>query len=152
MSTEPREQPDVSPCTYIIKKMIPGLGELSPGGRITQPRGAHFCDHHCTFKLNARAQNFARHLARLGTLQHGVHQLDGKGRVGENLAAGSLSGARAVEEWYKEVDIYKTSRGGFSFNTGHFTQVLTTIPPIFLGYRVFELNFAPETEAFNNAF
>ena len=64
--------------------------------------------------------------------------------MGENLAAGSLSGARAVEEWYNEVDIYKASPGGFSFNTGHFTQVLATM---FLVYRVLRLNYAPETES-----
>ena len=77
------------------------------------------------FKLNARAQHFAQHLARLGTFQHGVGQFDGRGRVGENLAAGSpLSGAGAVDMWYREVGAYERSPGGFSMDTAHFTQVI----------------------------
>jgi uncharacterized protein YkwD len=46
---------------------------------------------------------------------------------GENLAAGT-SGAfppeRVVEMWYREVDQYSFKKGGFSMETGHFTQLV----------------------------
>lgn len=44
---------------------------------------------------------------------------------GENLAAGtSLSGAAAVELWYREAEQYNYRRHGFSMATGHFTQLV----------------------------
>lgn len=44
---------------------------------------------------------------------------------GENLAAGtSLSGAAAVELWYREAGDYNYRKHGFSMATGHFTQLV----------------------------
>lgn len=44
---------------------------------------------------------------------------------GENLAAGtSLSGAAAVELWYREAEQYNYRKHGFSMATGHFTQMV----------------------------
>lgn len=48
-------------------------------------------------------------------------------KYGENLAAGT-SGAmppeHVVEMWYREVERYNFKRGGFSMETGHFTQLV----------------------------
>jgi uncharacterized protein YkwD len=49
------------------------------------------------------------------------------GQYGENLAAGTqntLDPESVVGMWYDEVRDYSFSRGGFSMQTGHFTQVV----------------------------
>ena len=49
------------------------------------------------------------------------------GRYGENLAAGTagtLDGVAVTRMWYDEVKLYKFPDGGFSMQTGHFTQVV----------------------------
>jgi len=49
------------------------------------------------------------------------------GQFGENLAAGTtgMMGPEAVVQmWYEEVKDYKFPDGGFSMQTGHFTQVV----------------------------
>lgn len=49
------------------------------------------------------------------------------GSYGENLAAGStglLDPDAVVKMWYDESALYKFGRGGFSMQTGHFTQVV----------------------------
>lgn len=49
------------------------------------------------------------------------------GSYGENLAAGSagiLDADAVVKMWYDEVAHYKFPNGGFSMQTGHFTQVV----------------------------
>ena len=46
---------------------------------------------------------------------------------GENLAAGTsgtLDGRAVVGMWYDEVKLYQFPNGGFSMQTGHFTQVV----------------------------
>ncbi|MBA3499485.1 MAG: hypothetical protein H0T65_03875, partial [Deltaproteobacteria bacterium] len=46
---------------------------------------------------------------------------------GENLAAGTsgtLDGQAVADMWYDEVKLYKFPDGGFSMQTGHFTQVV----------------------------
>ena len=46
---------------------------------------------------------------------------------GENLAAGTsgtLDGRAVADMWYDEVKLYKWPDGGFSMETGHFTQVI----------------------------
>ena len=48
-------------------------------------------------------------------------------KYGENLAAGThgaLPAERVVEMWYEEIAGYDFKRGGFSMETGHFTQVV----------------------------
>ena len=49
------------------------------------------------------------------------------GRYGENLAAGTagtLDGSSVTAMWYDEIKDYSFGNGGFSMNTGHFTQVV----------------------------
>ncbi len=49
------------------------------------------------------------------------------GSYGENLAAGTtgtLDAEAVVKMWYDEVAQYKFPDGGFSMQTGHFTQVV----------------------------
>lgn len=49
------------------------------------------------------------------------------GRYGENLAAGTsgtLDGRSVTGMWYDEVKLYSFGSGGFSMETGHFTQVV----------------------------
>ena len=49
------------------------------------------------------------------------------GSTGENLAAGTtgtLDAESVVKMWYDEVASYKFPNGGFSMQTGHFTQVV----------------------------
>ena len=46
---------------------------------------------------------------------------------GENLAAGTIGAldpAGTVDYWYSEIKQYKFPNGGFSMETGHFTQLL----------------------------
>jgi uncharacterized protein YkwD len=46
---------------------------------------------------------------------------------GENLAggtSGTLDGRAVADMWYDEIKLYKFPNGGFSMNTGHFTQVV----------------------------
>lgn len=68
------------------------------------------------------AQAWADEVASRGcTLQHS------SGPYGENLAAGSagtLSPEQVVEMWYGESSQYRYRGGGFSMQTGHFTQVV----------------------------
>lgn len=49
------------------------------------------------------------------------------GQYGENLAAGTegvLDPEATVKMWYDEIEKYKFPNGGFSMETGHFTQVV----------------------------
>jgi len=49
------------------------------------------------------------------------------GSYGENLAAGtagSLDGQSVTDMWYDEIKQYSFANGGFSMETGHFTQVV----------------------------
>jgi len=49
------------------------------------------------------------------------------GNYGENLAAGTkgtLDPASVVKMWYDEISQYRFPDGGFSMETGHFTQVV----------------------------
>jgi uncharacterized protein YkwD len=49
------------------------------------------------------------------------------GSYGENLAAGtagSLDGQSVTDMWYDELKQYSFANGGFSMETGHFTQVV----------------------------
>ena len=73
-------------------------------------------------KLAAVAQAWAEHLRdqRCG-FDHS------RSRYGENLAAGSagmLDAAGIVGMWVEERGAYDFARGGFSMETGHFTQVV----------------------------
>jgi len=72
--------------------------------------------------LAHQAQAWVEHLRESGCqLEHSG------GDTGENLAAGTegtLSPEAVVEMWYGEVSQYDFDRGGFSMDTGHFTQLV----------------------------
>jgi uncharacterized protein YkwD len=73
-------------------------------------------------KLEQVAQQWASTLVKKGC----VFGHSG-GQYGENLAAGTigaLDGESTVQMWYDEGKSYNFKRGGFSMNTGHFTQVV----------------------------
>ena len=76
--------------------------------------------------LDASAQQWAEQLALTGQLRH-----SGTPDAGENLyfRGGSQPSAdelatEAVGTWYDEIHSYDFSNGGYSPNTGHFTQVV----------------------------
>jgi uncharacterized protein YkwD len=105
-------------------------------------------------KLDATAQAFldahnrvrAKHCAPAltwsatlaGVAQKWADELAAKGcafghspgrKYGENLAAGTvgaLDPESTVAMWYDEIKLYKFPDGGFSMQTGHFTQVVWT--------------------------
>ena len=73
-------------------------------------------------KLEQAAQQWANSLRDQGC-QFG----HSGGRYGENLAAGTsgtLDGNSVTAMWYDEVKLFDFDRGGFSMDTGHFTQVV----------------------------
>lgn len=76
-------------------------------------------------KLAQIAQSWANTMkARKCAFEH-----SGNESVGENLAggtAGALEPESTVAMWYDEVKLYKFPKGGFSMDTGHFTQLVWT--------------------------
>ncbi|XP_059140345.1 uncharacterized protein LOC131928348 isoform X2 [Physella acuta] len=75
-------------------------------------------------ELCRMAQTWADHLAKIGEMKHSdVQQRDG---AGENIAAHSdlISGEEIVKMWYDEVEDYDFAKPGFSYDTGHFTQLV----------------------------
>jgi uncharacterized protein YkwD len=74
-------------------------------------------------KLAAVAQDWANSLKAQGC-KFGHKP---RNQYGENLAAGTsgtLDGRAVADMWYDEVKLYKFPDGGFSMQTGHFTQVV----------------------------
>jgi uncharacterized protein YkwD len=72
--------------------------------------------------LEKIAQAWADRLARDCSFSH-----SGDRRYGENLAAGTegaFSPEQVVNMWYREVEKYDFDDGGFSMETGHFTQLV----------------------------
>jgi uncharacterized protein YkwD len=71
------------------------------------------------------AQSWANELAAKGcTFGHSPGR-----NYGENLAAGTIGALdpeSTVAMWYDEIKLYKFPDGGFSMQTGHFTQVVWT--------------------------
>ena len=76
-------------------------------------------------KVAKFAQNHCNYLAANDKLEHSKNN-----DYGENLYQASGdgvevegSGEAAVKNWYSEIKDYKFDQPGFSFTTGHFTQV-----------------------------
>jgi uncharacterized protein YkwD len=70
----------------------------------------------------AKAKEWARHLAKSGTLQHGNHE-----GMGQNLAykmGQELSAQEVANMWYDEISKYDYNNPGFKSGTGHFTQLI----------------------------
>lgn len=61
---------------------------------------------------------YAEHYARQCEFKHSGSP------YGENLAAGYHSVAAAVQAWYGEEKHYSYAQPGFSYRTGHFTQLV----------------------------
>lgn len=119
----------------------PEVRERSRGPEATQPSGAppamvaivrahnEVRAKHCAGplswspKLAAVAQDWASSLKTQGCkLRHKPANT-----FGENLAAGTsgmLDGGAVASMWYDEVKHYQFPTGGFSMQTGHFTQVV----------------------------
>jgi uncharacterized protein YkwD len=73
-------------------------------------------------KLAASAQSWARRLR-----DRGCPLVHSGGHHGENLAAGTagvLDPDSVVAMWYDEIQHYSFAHGGFSMDTGHFTQLV----------------------------
>ena len=74
-------------------------------------------------KLAAYAQRWASSLRDRGCkFEHSTGN-----KFGENLAgatSGVLDGAEVTKMWYDEVKLYDFKNGGFSMETGHFTQLV----------------------------
>ena len=71
------------------------------------------------------AQNWANELKAKGC----VFGHSGNNKLGENLAAGTIGALdpeSTVAMWYDEIKLYKFPNGGFSMETGHFTQLVWT--------------------------
>lgn len=110
--------------------------EVSPSpDRPSDPRMAAMLDAHVARRaahcapplawseaLAREAQAWADHLGANGcALEHSTSGF------GENLAAGTagaLTPEDYVEMWYREGEGYSFSSGGFSMETGHFTQLV----------------------------
>lgn len=70
----------------------------------------------------SKAQEWAAHLAKSGTLQHGNHKGMGQNlayKMGQELSAGEFANM-----WYEEISDYDFNRPGFRSSTGHFTQMV----------------------------
>lgn len=72
--------------------------------------------------LQKQATDWAQRLAREEKLYHRQPN-----RYGENIywiSGGDLDAVAAVDAWYGEIEAYDFAKGGFSAETGHFTQVV----------------------------
>ena len=76
-------------------------------------------------KLAKVAQSWAHELQKKGC----VFGHSPGAKYGENLAAGTIGALdpeSTVGMWYDEIKLYKFPNGGFSMETGHFTQLVWT--------------------------
>ena len=72
--------------------------------------------------LERLAKNWARHLAQRNRMYHRPNNTKG-----ENIhwsKGYTPSSKRPVKNWYDEIAQYSYSNPGFSYRTGHFTQVI----------------------------
>ena len=68
------------------------------------------------------AQEWAEKIAREDRMYHRQPN-----KFGENIywiSGGTPSGSSVVDSWYGEIKDYRFNRPGFSYQTGHFTQVV----------------------------
>jgi uncharacterized protein YkwD len=67
---------------------------------------------------DAKLASYAQNYASKCRFQHS------RGSFGENLAAGYPSVSAAIHAWYDERKGYSYANPGFSYQTGHFTQLV----------------------------
>lgn len=131
-SDEPTPEPDAPPEAPppVVTAARPAPTPSAPSGLAAGLLAAHNKARaaHCapplawSAKLAATAQKWAESLR-----DHNCAFEHSRSAYGENLAggtSGSLDAAAVVEMWYRELDNYDFGRGGFSMDTGHFTQVV----------------------------
>ncbi|NVB83031.1 MAG: hypothetical protein HOV81_31930 [Kofleriaceae bacterium] len=124
-------EPPPSPEAAMPEEATPAAKSTKAGSVAEQWIAAHNAVRakHC-----APALTWSKKLAEVA--QSWANQLKAKGCVfghspgakyGENLAAGTIGALdpeSTVAMWYDEIKQYKFPAGGFSMNTGHFTQVV----------------------------
>jgi uncharacterized protein YkwD len=124
----PREPAPPRAPTPASTKPAPSTGAPSAMSALVDAHNAHRAKH-CAGplawspKLAQAAQAWADALEAQGC------KFGHKPRnpFGENLAAGTsgtLDGQAVADMWYDEVKLYQFPDGGFSMQTGHFTQVV----------------------------
>jgi uncharacterized protein YkwD len=150
---QPQGQPDPmarptegSPTTTVAArptKLAKAGAPRSDAAKASAPKGEplsafaqQFVDAHNAVRAKhcAPPLTWSKKLAEVA--QSWANQLKAKGCVfghspgmkyGENLAAGTvgaLDPQSTVDMWYDEIKLYKFPNGGFSMQTGHFTQVV----------------------------
>lgn len=142
------QQPDAPAAGGMFGAMPPAMpeDEGDPGAGPTMepvaaspdaPRGdgAAWVDAHNRFRAKhcAAALTWSAKLAEVAQRwanalrDRGCQFGHSGGKFGENLAAGTkgtLDPASVVKMWYDEIAQYRFPDGGFSMETGHFTQVV----------------------------
>ena len=128
--TAPREQGEIpAPAdeqTASAEDPPEGDAPAGPMGEILAAHNRLRADHCAppltwSDELQETAQGWADTMARHCTLEHSDHP------HGENLYMGSIgvrTPAGVAEQWHSEVSDYDFRRGGFSMQTGHFTQLV----------------------------
>ena len=69
-----------------------------------------------------KANEWANHLVKSGTLEHGNHK-----DMGQNLAmkmGAEFTAQEVADMWYNEISHYNFDHPGFRSGTGHFTQMI----------------------------
>lgn len=122
---EPKAKPAATPAPKPATKPTSSVAQAWVDAH-NKVRAAH-CAPPLTWspRLEAIAQKWADTLKAKGC----VFGHSGDQKYGENLAAGTsgaLDPEGTVRMWYDEVKLYKFPAGGFSMETGHFTQVVWT--------------------------
>jgi uncharacterized protein YkwD len=75
---------------------------------------------------NEEIARFARQWAERLAREDRMYHRSGSS-YGENIywqSGGTFNGNRPVDSWYSEIRYYRFSNHGFSYKTGHFTQVV----------------------------
>ena len=134
-------EPDPAPAATPVEKPAPAKpsspSKPAPSGKLDATAQA-FLDAHNRVRAKHCAPALTWSATLAGVAQKWANELAAKGcafghspgrKYGENLAAGTI-GALDPESttamWYDEVKLYKFPDGGFSMQTGHFTQVVWT--------------------------
>jgi uncharacterized protein YkwD len=128
--SEPRPdpQPEPRPAPRADPRPQPAAGKLSADAQALLDSHNRVRAQHCAApltwspRLASAAQAWANSLRAQGCkFGHSG------GKYGENLAAGTsgtLDGEAVTAMWYDEHKQYSFRNGGFSMDTGHFTQVV----------------------------
>ena len=123
---EPEPEREPEPAPEPVRSKDPEPGPLRGILRAHNQARAKHCAAPLEWspRLAALAQKWADTLAARGCAFE--HSPDN--RFGENLAgaapAGTHTANSATAAWYREVDVYDFSKGRFSFEAGHFTQLV----------------------------